>query len=61
LLGTGTTVLVNVGLHCLFGVASSVNYMTRRHVGMVCRRFVTSSVVVLGSFLVMMSRMRKVF
>jgi len=60
-LGTGTSVLLNMGLYCLFGVASGVNYVARRDVSMVCRCFVTPSLVMLGGFLVMMRRMRKMF
>jgi len=33
--------------------------MAHREVSMMCRRFVASSLVMLGSFLVMMRRMRK--
>jgi hypothetical protein len=54
-------VLLDVGLHCLFGVASSVNHMASRDVSMVCRCFVVSSLVMLGGFLVMTRCMRKVF
>jgi hypothetical protein len=61
LLGTRTTVLLDMGLHCLFGVASSMNHMSHRGVSMVRRCFVASSLVMLGGFLVMMRRMREVF
>jgi hypothetical protein len=59
LLGTGTTVLLDMGLH-RFGVASGMNYVTHRDVSMVCCCFVASRLMMLGSFLVMTSRMRKV-
>jgi hypothetical protein len=61
LFGTGTTVFVDMGLHCLFGVASGVNYVARRDVSVVCRCFVAPSLVMLGSFLMMMRSMREVF
>jgi hypothetical protein len=60
LLGTVAIVLLNMGLHRLFGVASSVNYVAHRDVSMVCRGFVASTLVMLGGFLVMTRRMRKV-
>jgi hypothetical protein len=60
LLGTVAIVLLDMGLHCLFGVASSVNYMARRDVSMMCRGFVASSLVMLGSFFVMKRRMLEV-
>jgi uncharacterized membrane protein len=47
-------------LHGLFGVASGMTYVAHRHVSMVCRCFVASSLVMLGSFLVMMRPMQKV-
>lgn len=49
-------VLLDMRLHCLFGVVSSLNYMARRDVSMMCCCFVASSLVMLGSFLVMMRR-----
>ena len=51
----------DMGLHCFFGVASSVNYMARRDMRMMCRGFVVSSLVMLGCFLVMKRRMLQVF
>ena len=56
-----TTVLLDVGLHRLLAVASGMNYMARRNVSVMRRCFVASSLVVLGSFLVMMCCMRKIF
>jgi hypothetical protein len=61
LFGTVTIVLLDMSLHCLFGVASSVNYMAHCNVSMMCRRFVAPSLVVLGGFLVMKRRMLQVF
>jgi hypothetical protein len=49
-----------MGLHRLFGVASGMNYVARRDVSVVCCCFVASSLMMLGSFLVMTRRMRKV-
>jgi hypothetical protein len=61
LLGTGATVLLDVGLDCLFSVASGMNDVARRDVSMVSGCFMASSLVMLGGFLVMPRRMRKVF
>jgi hypothetical protein len=61
LLGTRTTVLLDMGLHCLFGMASSMKYMAHRDVSMVCRGFVVSSLVMFGGFLMMKRRMLQVF
>jgi hypothetical protein len=61
LLGTVVIVLRDMGLHCLFGVASSVKYMAHRDVSMVCRGFVASSLVMFGSLLMMKRRMLQVF
>ena len=49
MLGTVTIVLLDVGLHCLSGVVSSVNYMAHRDVGMMCRGFVAPSLVMLAA------------
>jgi hypothetical protein len=57
----GAIVLRDMRLHCFFGVASSVKYMTHRDVSMVCRGFVASSLVMFGSFLMMERRMLQVF
>ena len=54
------TVLFDVGLYCLLGMASGVNYMTRRDVSMMCRGFVAPGLVMLGGFLVMRRRMLQV-
>jgi hypothetical protein len=59
LLGTVAIMFLDVSLHCVFGVASGVNYMAHRDMSVVCRCFVTSSLVVLGSFFMMTRRMRK--
>jgi hypothetical protein len=61
LLGTGATVLLNMGLHCLFGLASGMNQMAHSDVSMVSRCFVAASLMMFGSFLMMMRRIRKVF
>jgi hypothetical protein len=61
LLGTVAIVLRDMGLHCLFGVVSSVKYMAHRYVSMVCRGFVASSLVMFGGFLMMKRRMLQVF
>ena len=61
LLGTVTTVLLDMGLHCLFGVASGVNYMAHRDVSVMCRGFVAPCLVILGGLLVMKRRMFQVF
>jgi hypothetical protein len=53
-------VLLQVGLHCLFGVAPGMTYMAHRDVSMVGCGFVAASLVMLGRFLVMTCRMRKV-
>ena len=50
-----------MGLHCLLSIASGVNRMATRDVSMVRRRFVVSSLVMLGGFSVVMRRMREVF
>lgn len=61
MLGTSTTVLLDMGLYCLFGVASGLNEVPRRDMSMVCRGFVTSSLMMLGGFLMVTRRMRKMF
>jgi hypothetical protein len=53
--------LLNMGLHCLFSMASSLNRMTVRSVSVVCRSFVVSSLVMLGGLHMVMRRMREVF
>jgi hypothetical protein len=57
LLGSGTAVLLDVGLYCFLAVASGVNYMTRRDMSVVRRCFMMSSLVMLCSFLMMARRM----
>jgi hypothetical protein len=59
--GTVAIVLLEMGFHCLFGVAPGMNDVTSRHVSMVCRGFVVSSLMMFGSFVMMVSRMSKVF
>ena len=54
-------VLLDMGFHRLFGVAAGMNDVTGRHVSMVCRSFVVSSLMMFGSFFMMTSRMGKVF
>jgi hypothetical protein len=62
LLGTvAGVVLRDMSLHCFFGVTSSVKCMAHRDVSMMCRGFVAPSLVMLGSFFVMMCRMLQVF
>lgn len=48
-----------MGLHCVVGVTSRVNDMAPRRVGMVCRLFMVSRLMVLGSFRVVMRGMFK--
>jgi hypothetical protein len=60
LLGSGTAVLLDVGLHRLSGVVSSVNNVARRDVSMMCRGFVAPGLVMLGGFFVMRRRMLQV-
>jgi hypothetical protein len=57
----GTIVFLDMGLHCLFSVTLRMNHMAHRSVSMVCRCFMASSFVVLGSFLMMKRRMLQVF
>jgi hypothetical protein len=57
----GAIVLRDMGLHCVFGVASRMNHMSHRGVSMVCRGFVMSSLVMFGGFLMMKRRMLQVF
>jgi hypothetical protein len=52
--------LLCMGFDCLFGVAPRMDHMSHRGVGMVRRCFMASSLVMLGSFLVMMRRVREV-
>jgi hypothetical protein len=59
--GRVAIVLLDVGFHCLFGVAPGMNYVTSRDVSMVCRGFVASGLMMFGSFLMMASRVGKVF
>jgi hypothetical protein len=49
LLGTVAIVLLDVGLHCVFELVSSVNYMAHRDVGRMCRGFVAPSLVMLAA------------
>jgi hypothetical protein len=61
LFGTVAIVLRDMGLHCLFGVVSSLEYMAHSDVSMVCRGFMASGLVMLGGFLMMKRRMLQVF
>jgi hypothetical protein len=54
-------VLLDMGFHCLFGVAPGMNDVTTRHVSMVCRCFVVSSLMMFGGFVMVVSRVGKVF
>jgi hypothetical protein len=56
----GAIMFLNMGLHCLFGVAPRMNHMSHRGVSMVCRCFMASGFVMLGGFLVMKRRMLQV-
>ena len=60
LLATVAIMFLDMGFDCLFGVPSGVNYMARRDVSMMRGCFMASSLVVLGGFLVMTRRVRKV-
>jgi hypothetical protein len=51
--------LLHMGPHCLFGVASGINEVPGRDMSMVRRCFVASSFVMLGGFLVVTRRMRE--
>ena len=46
---TVTIVLLNMGLHCLFGMASGVNYMAHRDVSVMSRGFVAPCLVCLAA------------
>jgi hypothetical protein len=59
--GTVAIVLLDMGFDRLFGVAPGMNYVTARHVSVVCRGFVVSSLMMFGSFFMMVSRVGKVF
>ena len=61
MLGTLTIVLLDMGLHCLFGVASRVNYVAHCDVSMMCRCFVAPNLMELGGFLVMKRCMLQMF
>jgi hypothetical protein len=54
-------VLLGVSHHSLFGMLRSVNNVASRGVGMVCRLFVLSGVMMFGGFPVMAGSMRQVF
>jgi hypothetical protein len=54
--GTVAIVLLDMGFHCLFGVASGMNYVTSRDVSMVSGGFVASSLMMFGGFFMMASR-----
>src|SRR5215467_5065570 len=57
----GTIVFLDMGLHCLFGVAPRMNHMSHRGVSMMCRGFMASRLVMLRGFLMMKRRMLQVF
>ena len=50
-----------MGFHRLFGVASAMNYVAPSDVSMVCRLLVTSSLVMLSRFSVVVGGMRQMF
>jgi hypothetical protein len=54
-------VLFGVSHHRVFSVPSCVNRVASRGVGMMCRLFVVSGVVMLGRFSVVAGGMRKMF
>jgi hypothetical protein len=54
-------VLFGVSLHRFFSVPSGMNHVSPRAVGMVCRLFVMSGLVMLGRFCVVASGMRQMF
>jgi hypothetical protein len=54
-------VLLDMGFHCLFSVAPGMNYVTSRDVSMVCSGFVAAGLMMFGSFLMMASRVGKMF
>src|SRR5215469_11485913 len=54
-------VLFGMSLHGLFSMPSAMNYVAPRGVSVVCRLFVMSGIVVLGSLLVVTGSMLKVF
>jgi hypothetical protein len=49
-----------MGLHRVFGVASGMNYVASRGMGVVCSLFMVASLVMLGGFRVVTRSMRKV-
>jgi hypothetical protein len=53
--------LICVSHHSLFGMLRSVNYVAPRSVGMVCRLFVLSGIMMFGGFPVMAGGVRQVF
>jgi hypothetical protein len=59
--GRVAIVLLDMGFHCLFSVAPGMNYVASRDVSMVCRGFVAAGLMMFGSFLMMASRVGKVF
>jgi hypothetical protein len=54
-------VLLDMGFHCLFGMAPGMNYVTSRDMSMVRRGFVASSFMMFGSFFMMASCVGEVF
>jgi len=53
--------LLSMSLHGLFSMPSAMNYVAPRGVSVVCRLFVMSGIVVLGSLLVVTGSMLEVF
>jgi hypothetical protein len=53
------TVVFEMGLHRLFSVSPAVNYVAPSYVSMVCGLLVTSCLVMLGRFPVMVCGMRQ--
>jgi hypothetical protein len=50
-----------MGFHCLFSVSSAMNYVAPSDVSMVCRLLVTSGIVMLSRFPVVVGGMRQMF
>ena len=50
-----------MSLHRLFSMPSGMTYVTPRSMGVVCRLFLMSSTMVLGSFLVVVGGVPKMF
>ena len=58
--GLFLAMLLSMSFDCVLGVASCMNHVATRRVGMVCRLFVMTRLVMLGGFRVVTGGMRKV-